>query len=238
MNKKKKETPLILLKSLEKFVNLKGKQFEVIDSESFLLKVIEKDDEPVFYFNIEKYERQNGFLVSRKPNSETNQGEFRTWIPTVQLESDFEKWLNLMTQYETTHSFYDDPIVKAFSDEYFADFEIIDDDADFVPFTTKQILILDRYLEYIEENIDNYKSEENEKVIESVKQDISSLRKNLTAKSKSFIVRSLSNIWGKLTKLGTRFIADFTSETKREIVKRSVKGLIDFAIETGSNILT
>jgi len=241
MNRKKKELPLIIWKSLEKFVTLKGKQFEVIDTENFLLKVVEKDDEPTFYFNIEEYRLTNGspqFLMSRKPKSDTSQVEYRTWVPVSQLETQFETWLNLMTQYETTHSFYDDPIVKAFSDEYFTDFEMVDEDADFAPFTTKQISILDKHLEYIEENIDSYKSEENEKVIEDVKHDISSLRKNLTSKSKIFVIRSLSNIWGKLTKLGAKFMTDFASETNRELLKRSVKGVIDFAIETGSNFLT
>jgi len=234
MNKKKKELPLIMLKSLEKFVTLNGKQFEVIDSEMFLLKVIEKADDPVFYFNIEKYDLRSGFLVSRKPHNETKQSEYRTWINTDQLEGQFEEWLNLITQYEKTHSFYDDPIVKAFSDEYYTDFEIIEDiDADFVPFTTKQILILDKYLEYIEENISNYKTDENEKDIESIKQDISSLRKSLTSKSKTFVVRSLSNIWGKITKLGTKFLNDFTSEANRELVKRSVKGVFDIVIKAG-----
>jgi hypothetical protein len=241
MNKKKKELPLIVLKQLERFTSLQGKQFEIIDPENFLLKVVEIDDEPIFYFNIESYELNNSsyhFLMSRKPRSETFQGQYRTRIPIAKLEEQFAEWLKLLNQYESTHSFYDDPIVKAFSDEYFDDFEIIDEDADFAPLTTKQILILDEHLEYIEENIDKYKSEENEKTIERVKQDITSLRKSLTSKSKSFVFRSLCNIWGKLTKLGTQFITDFTSETKREIVKRSVKGLITLAINEGSKMLT
>ena len=51
MNKKKKELPLTIWKALEKYVNLKGKEIEIVDSGTFLLKVIENDNEPVFYFN-------------------------------------------------------------------------------------------------------------------------------------------------------------------------------------------
>ncbi|MCL2328618.1 MAG: hypothetical protein FWC39_08930 [Bacteroidetes bacterium] len=232
MDKKKKDVPLIILKSLEKFVALNGKQFEVIDSENFLLKIIEKDDEPTFYFNIEKYEPKNGVVISTKPKSETQQGEHRALISVTQLETQIDTWLNLVAQYKATHSFYDDPIVKAFSDEYFADFEIIEEDV--TPLTTKQILFLDEYLEYLDNNIDTHKTEENGQAIESIKQDISSLRKNLTTKSKSVIARGFANIWGKLTKLGTEFIINFTSEAKRELVKQSVKGvkkLAAFAID-------
>ena len=240
MNKQKKKLPIVILKSLEKFVTLKGEKFEIIEPDNLLLKVVEKDDDTVFYFNIEQFKLVNGgyqFYMSRKPQNENNQGEYKSWIPIAHLEKQFETWLKLIEQYETINSFYDDPIAKAFSDEYFTDFEIIDEDADIAPFKIKQILILDKYLEYIEQSIDNYKTEENEKSIENIKQDIYSLRKNLTSKSKVYIIRGLSNIWGKLTKLGTKFITDFTSEAKREVVERSVKGLIDLVIETGGNLL-
>ena len=95
--------------------------------------------------------------MNRKPKSEDNQQEYRTWKPITDLEKEFSIWLNLLNQYKSINSFYDDSIVKAFSDEYFTYFEIIDEDAETAPFSTQQILALDEHLAYIEDNIDKYK---------------------------------------------------------------------------------
>lgn len=240
MNNKKK-LPLRILKSLEPFVNLIGEKFKVLEPKGNLLLVSDIDSESDFYFKIEQYQKkQNGsfqFLMDRKPNSEDDPEKYRTWIEIKHLETEFKRWLNLLEEYETTESFFDDPILDSFKEEYYAEFEIINEDADRKPLNTKQILLLDSHLEYIEEKIDNYKNEKNEEIVSEIKNNVIELRENLTTKSKKWVVNRLATIWAKLSKQGTKFIKEFVNQTKTEGIKQGAKALIEFIKENGTELL-
>ena len=132
-----------------------------------------------------------------------------------------------MKRYETVNSFFDDPIIQSFSDEYFAEFEIIDEDADVNPFNTHQILILDEHLEILYSKIDKYITLDNESQMESIKSDIRELQKNLTSKTKKWVIRNLSNIWAKMTKQSTLFLKEFLIEAKKTIIRESIKYVLE-----------
>ncbi|GGZ65291.1 hypothetical protein [Mesonia mobilis] len=237
----KKKLPLRILKSLEPFVNLIGEKFKVTEPKENLLLVLDIDSESDFYFKIVQYQKkQNGsfqFLMDRKPKNEDEPEKYRTWIEIKNLEIEFKKWLNLLEQYETTESFFDDPIVDSFKEEYYAEFEIIDEDADRKPLNTKQILLLDSHLEYIEEKIDNYKNEKNKEIVSEIKNDVVDLRENLTNKSKKWVINRLATIWAKLSKQGTKFIKEFVNQTKTEGIKQGAKALIEFIKENGTELI-
>lgn len=138
-----------------------------------------------------------------------------------------------MNRYESVNSFFDDPILQSFADEYFAEFEIIDEDANVKPFNTHQILVLDEHLETIHNKIDSYKTDENEIEMESIKSDIRELQNNLTSKTKKWVIRNLSNIWAKITKQSPLFLKDFLIVAKNAIIQESVK----YAIVHGINMI-
>jgi len=115
---------------------------------------------------------------------------------------------------------------------------IVEEEADTKPFSTKQILLLDNYLEGIDKKLNEFSTEQNKSDIQDIQTDIELLRENLTTKSKKWVVSNLSKIWGKIAKQGTRFIKEFLSDSKKEIVKQSVKGLIEFIKENGTDLLT
>ncbi len=240
--RKKKDLPLTILKSLEPFVNLKGDKFEVVDPKENLLKVIDKDLESKFHFTIEKYQKaSNGtfqFLMTRAPKSEHDNGNYHAWVDISSLSPQFEAWLNLLTQYESTTSFFDDPIVEEFYNEFYAEFEIIDDeDADKKPFATKQILLLDNYLETVDNKLSELITSNNEVEINDIKESIILLRENLTIKSKKWVISKLTQVWAKIAKQGVSFIKEFLSESKKELIKQGIKGLIEFVVENGQNLL-
>ncbi len=225
----KKRLPLHVLETLEKYVQLTGEQFEVIDPEDFLLKIIDKEKSSDFYFNLEGYKVDNGLklLVDWKPINKESTANSKKWITDKQLDGYFSNWVALLERYETVNSFFDDPIIKSFADEYFAEFEIIDEDSDIKPLNPKQILLLDEHLEYIEKNIEKYQTENNASQIQDIKSEIIELRENLTSKTKTWVVRNLSNIWAKITKQGTPLLKEFLSETKKIAIKEGIQYLIE-----------
>jgi hypothetical protein len=148
----KKKIPLQVLESIEPYVNKRGTSYESIEPKNFLLKFVDKDEKSDFYFNVEEYKLDTDFklLIDFKPQSKQSTANRKTWIKVNLLETHFSNWLKLLEGYDKLKTVFDDPILEAFADEYFTEFEIIDDDADFKPFPTKQILLLDNHLENIQ----------------------------------------------------------------------------------------
>lgn len=239
--RKKKDLPLVILKALEPYVDLKGDKFEIIEPKENLLKVIDKDIDSDFHFTIEKYQQTKNlgfqFLMTRSPKNATDNGLYQAWVDISGLGGQFDAWLKLLNDYESVNSFFDDPIAKSFSDEFFAEFEIIDEDADINPLNTKQILSLDSYLASVETKLAEFTTDENSQDIQEIKEEILQLKDNLTKKSKKWVVSKLSNIWAKIAKQGTKFIKEFLSESKKEFIKQGVKGVIDYVKENGQDLL-
>ncbi|MFA7379916.1 MAG: hypothetical protein WC150_05605 [Bacteroidia bacterium] len=239
--RKKKDLPLVILKALEPFVNLKGDKFEVIEPKENLLKIIDKDLDSKFHFTIEDYQKTNSnifqFLITKCPRNINDSGSYQTWVEVTSLKGQFEAWSNLLNEYESVNSFFDDPITKSFKEEFYAEFEIIDEEAESKPLKTNQILLLDKYLEAIGNRLSEFETENNTKDIKEIKQDIIVLRDHITNKSKKWVVTKLTSIWAKIAKQGTKFIKEFLSESKKEIIKQGVKGLIDTLKENGADLL-
>lgn len=240
--RKKKDLPLIILKALEPYVGLKGDKFEVVEPKEKLLMVIDNDVDSNFHFTIEQYQKNKSnntfqFLMTRSPKSTSDNGQHQTWVEISGLGGQFDSWIKLLDEYENVNSFFDDPITKSFKDEFYAEFEIIDDDADTSPLNTKQILLLDSYLDSIDNKLSEYATEINTQDIQEIKEEILQLRDNLTRKSKKWVVSKLTNIWAKIAKQGTKFIKDFLNESNKELIKQGVKGVIDYVKENGIDLL-
>lgn len=240
--RKKKDLPLAILKALEPYVKLKGGKFLIVEPENNLLKVIDKEEESTFHFTIEKYQKNINsakfqFLMSRSPRNQDNIEVYQSWIDINNLSAQFDTWINLLDEYENIDSFYDDPILNSFYEEFFTEFEIVDDNADVDPFDTKRILLIDDYLEKLDTELEKYKTEDNKNEILEIQNDIIVLRDNLTTKSKKWIVENVSKIWAKIAKKGTKFIKQFLSESQKEIIKQIVKATIEFLKENSSELI-
>jgi hypothetical protein len=228
----KKTIPLVILKAFESFVDLKGELFLVTQPENSLLKIIDNDKDSNFYFNAAQYEKQQGgaykLLIDYKPVSHIDPANSTVWIDVKDLQSYFKIWIGLLEEYAEVKSFFDDPILKSFTEEYYAEFEILDDDnAHINPLSIKQIMLIDQHLEFIEENLEKYETESNREQLQEIKNDIIILRNNLTNQSKAWVIKHLSKTWGKLTKQGTKFLKDFLTEAKKQVIVEGVKFLLN-----------
>jgi hypothetical protein len=230
MNKKKK-LPITILKSLESFVNLTGDKFKIIDPKENLLFILDIDNTSDFYFKIEQYKNmQNGsfqFLMDRKPVNEHNSGNFRGWIEIKNLEAQFKSWLNLLDQYETIPSFFDDPIIKSNAEKFFQKFELIDEKADLETFDLEQQLFLEEYLENSKEKLKKLKQNQPpEKAIEIeiLEKETDEIKNALTTESKKKIMVRLSKFWGRAQKTGLQVIKEIFVSVTAELAKRLMLG--------------
>jgi hypothetical protein len=230
MNKKKK-LPIAILKSLESFVNLTGEKFKIIDPKENLLHVLDIDNTSDFHFKIEKYEKkQTGyfqFLMSKKPINEKDNGIKRNWIDIKNLESQFKDWLDLLDQYESIESFFDDPIIKSNAEKFFQKFDIIDENANKETFNLEQQLFLEEYLDNSRKKLEKLKKGETEEKIieiEILETETEEIKSALTIESKKKIMVRLSKFWGRAQKTGLQVIKEIFVNVITELTKRLLLG--------------
>lgn len=226
----KKDLPLHVLKALEPFVSLHGELFKIIDPENSLMLAVDKDENSKFYYSIDSFEYSNSqyvFTVSYSPYNDHEIKAKAKRIIASALQDHFKDWTNLLQNYNTIKSFYDDPVLKTFEAEFISEYEFLEEDAEVNPFKTTQILQLDFLLETISARLLEMSDDSNIDQIEIINNDISELRNNLATRSKKWVLEQFSKIYGKIAKQGTIFIKEFWSEGKKELIKNLVKGLID-----------
>lgn len=236
MAKNKKDLPVDVLKSLTKFYEVQGENFQrVSPKEGELLRYIDKDPTSEFYFVIKSYkygDKGLKFVIERKPNSTRSVNLTIREVLLKDLEIELFNWINIIDTYSQLQSPYDDPIVDAYAKEAIQDyFQIIDDDADTNPYDIKRVLLLDEYLASIEEGIDEFQNNSNEEDVKKVKELAEEIRANLTTKTKRWVVHRFSVLYGRIAKVGIPAIKKLIEfgwkEAAKELIKNAVKKTIE-----------
>ena len=224
----KKKVPLQVHEFMEPYLDKKGENFQTIEADGFMMKFIDNDSNSDFYFNIEQYKIDRDFqlLIDFKPINKQSITNRKTWIKAQELQTQFSIWLKLLEGYNSVRTIYDDPIVESYSNDFYEEFEVIDEEADKVPLSPDQILLLDKHLEFIENEIEKHITSKNSNEIILIQEGILDLRNNLTKKSKKWVVKRLSKIWGRIAKQGVPLIKEFLTEVRKEIIKHVVKHLL------------
>ncbi|RQO33767.1 hypothetical protein DBR39_22615 [Chryseobacterium sp. KBW03] len=227
----KKNLPLSVLKALEPFVGLQGKLFTIEDPGNNLVNAKDKDPSSKFYYVIEKYEIASDgreiYSVNYSPKDEKEVKATYIRILRDDLTTNFNNWVLSLENYGKVKSFYDDPILESYEEEFFSNFEFVDEDADIRPFKTTQILQLDYLLEQVSSRLIEMVDDNNRQEIQSIITEISEVRENLPTRSQKWIVEHVSKIYAKIAKQGMKFMKEFWAEGKKEIIKNIVKGIIE-----------
>ena len=227
---RKKNTPLAVLKAIEPFIDKDGENFISADPENDILRIKDIDVNSDFYFHVEKYEQrsnQHQILINYKPHTEHNVEPKRTWISVTKTTNFFTIWVNLLKGYEKVKSPFDDPIAETFKEDYFTEFELIDEEYK-KPLKPAQILFLDEYFEKVEDKIIEHKNESNSEQIKVILEEIHELRDNLSIKAKFWIINQICWIWAKMTKIGPKIMKDFVDEGNKRLVKESVTQIYNY----------
>lgn len=223
----KKKIPLAILEILEPYLSKGIDSIKIVNPGNGLLKFIDADEKSEFYLFIEKARIQNNMLnllVDKKPASKDSISNSPAWIEALTFDKYFNAWVDLLNRYNNIKSIYDDPIEKKYQDEFYSEYEIIDDDANYNSFTLKQQLWLDNYLENIILVIDQHDPGKTDKILQDIKNMSHELKSNLTKLPKKIIVKNLSAIWAKARKYGLPVLKEIYLEFQKELIKQLVQG--------------
>jgi len=231
----KKDIPISLRKILDdEYLNAKG-LFEYQFVKNSIILFNDSDTKSKYHFEVVSVEEKSDphFNINYYPSSDLNLVPFSGNVKISQFRSHFKKWKSLLIQSNSESPLFDDPIIESFRDDYYTEFEIVDEEKN-KTLKPKQILLLDSYFEKIDKKIEKHINESNSEQIAEIKEDILELRENLSSKTKVWIANKVSWIWAKMTKLGPKLMKDFVNESNKQIVKESVSQII----EIGKNLLS
>ncbi|PKP30415.1 MAG: hypothetical protein CVT99_13915 [Bacteroidetes bacterium HGW-Bacteroidetes-16] len=226
----KKKIPLAVLELLEPYLAKGIDSIRTVEPETSLLKFVDSDEKSEFHFTIEQAKYENKLLlvlVDREPRNKEIVASYRTWIDATTLENNFNDWVGLINRYNNIKSIYDDPIEKKYQDEFYADFEIIEEDADVYSFNLAQQIWIDNYLDKIILTIDKFDIKNEISDLQEIKESSQVLRDDLTRLSKKQIIQKLSKIWAKARKHGLIILKEIYIEFRNELIKQLIKGQLN-----------
>lgn len=224
--KKKKEIPLTLLKIATEIVR-KYPMIDVVFGDGSIMTFKDNDPTSNFRYAMVRYKIVRGtevlYEVNFFPESSERLFEYSTSVEPYLLLEHVTKWAEIVKSFDETPSIFDDPILKAYEEEFEKEFDIMDDDANEQPFSVKQQLYLDDYLENAIDKLENLKQNKSEDVkgkISDVQKDAQHIRMSMTNNTKREVMKKMSKFWAKCMKLGIEVIKELTVQVAVEGFKR------------------
>tara|TARA_R110002096_G_scaffold135456_2_gene287418 strand:- start:362669 stop:364168 length:1500 start_codon:yes stop_codon:yes gene_type:complete len=224
---KKELTPLVVHKAIEPYVDKKDGLFKRVSSDKDLIRFKGSSIDSNFFFHIKSHRKQgnqNLILLEYQPFTAESVESRASWVKSDQksIDTHFQIWFKLLSEFKSTKSVFDDPIEKGFQEDYYSYFEIIEEEKD-KPLEPSSILPLYEHFEEIRLKLDEYKNEENTHEIENIQEEINDLNKNLTVSGRQEIANRICLVWAKLTKLGIKYIKEFVEVSRKYVMKEAAK---------------
>ena len=232
---KKTDLPLVLLQSLNRLNVQLPKLAEETDglvtktfSDNNLICFEYADEDSGFQFELIKLELSNStpiisFQIS--PSSNINNDKSVKRLQEKEVVANFQNWLGWLKVYEKSNLTEEDEFLKKYQEEFYTEFEIVDEDANTSPFSVEQQLFLDQYLAYVETKLIP-QAKDNVEIAEIII-DVKLLREDLGRETKKNISKKFSSIFAKLRKSSIKLLGEFYGAAKKELFKRLITGGLD-----------
>lgn len=230
---KKEQTPLVVHKAIEPYLDKKDGLFKRVNSEKDLIRFEGSAVDSNFFFHIKSHRNQNNqnqILLEYQPFSPESVASKTVLVKSElkNLDTHFQVWFKLLEEFKKTKTVFDDPIETGFQEDYYSYFEIIEDEKN-KPLESASILPIYEHFEGIRLKLDEYKTEENSSKIEEIQEEINQLNKNLTVSGRQEIANRICKVWAKLTKLGVKYIKEFVEVSRKYIMKEAAKRAFQLA---------
>ncbi|WP_372643762.1 hypothetical protein [Ancylomarina sp.] len=227
-----KEYPLVYLQTIQSVFtqirNIVEKHSSLINIEKdhdFEIKIVDMDPASTFEFCISKPEyKQNKvlFLLNRIPYQTNNLEPHKGQMFAEQITRHLQTWIGLIRQYNNIQISPEDKILKAYEDEFFDNFKLVDEDANEKPYEVGKQLMLAEFLDSAIVALSNHDTVHEDLIIEAreIKEELPNLTKQAT-------VKRLSRFFALVRKKGVEFLKSLIIAAKDEAIKQVVSGGFD-----------
>ncbi|MCX8486114.1 MAG: hypothetical protein ORN53_02860, partial [Crocinitomicaceae bacterium] len=212
----KKDIPLNVLNIIQPYMKRKSKHYVLVDPKSSMLLFKDQDERSKFFFEIKSFSYpQNIFhlAIEYSPRTVDSIEPVARNIRSSDLDKFFSQWLKYLAQYSEV-SIYDDPILKQYHEEFFQEFQILDDGANTSSFDLQTQFWLDEYCDTMSLKLGEMETVENNKEITKIQEDIKELKDKQSSLTKNEVISRLSLIWAKSRKLGLNFLNEIFTKVR------------------------
>lgn len=187
------------------------------------LEIIIKDLAPKSNFNFKiSNPRQVNSKINYKleytPRNTTSVEPGTITVESERVMNTLKGWIHRINEYNKITITKKDKIVSEYADEFYEDFEIIDEDAEENPFELEKQLILHNFLikaiTVLEEDGDN----------QHLIEEAQDLKANLPKLTKKATIRKLSNLFAKIRHKSLPLIKEVLDVAQKELYKRITNG--------------
>lgn len=228
---KKKDLPLTILNQINEFKNNFPNITKFVKIENCLIRYEDKDPDSDFFFQINSYSKSNNefiYNITYKPTSEINTDESSRNLSFKGVNTILTTWGNIIKQYNSTDFFIEeeDPIIEFYTEEFYNEYKLLEDDADYKPFELDKQLLVSAYLEKSVDYIDKINDEKTRNELNHAKELAIKLNENLTELTKNEVVFKLSKFWAETRKKGLPIFKEIFMELAKELVKEFGKKML------------
>lgn len=232
----KKDIPVDLLKAIEAIAQSNLDIIQLRADDNTYYSFVENDPKSKNFFRIfidgtkriNNYDGRNYAFEFKPANTSTTSAKVVQGTMNF-LTDQFENWLKIIKDYESTVSIHDDNFTKQYADFYYNEFKTSDSDAFISPFNPDQQNILDLYLDSFYDTIEN----SGESITENIKQqlliEIKNIKNDLPVSTKAQVVKRVTHVFGKVYKVSKELGKELVSEAKKHLFKK----LIELGVEYG-----
>ncbi|NLP59520.1 hypothetical protein [Lutibacter sp. B1] len=220
----KKKIPIGLRKIIDEVYRENENLFKLEFNENSIAKFLDSDSESDFFFEIKKINTENvnrniTYTVEYKPYNEETLAPRTVPVTLANFKAFFLKWKSLLIESNKMSPLFDDNFTQTYYDEIAPQFEILDDDAEYKPFTILQqkriIEFLDKAEEILKEQKNNLDAENTIELIENTKSTI-------TKSTKKEVIKNIRKIIAKGfkvgLKIGEKLLIEFTTELAKKLI--------------------
>ncbi len=232
MINKKKHT-LILLQTVEKlfkrirtFVEVNSDILELTKNEPFELLIEDKSKYSDFQFSVSNPTQNNSNkIIFEAEYNPTNSVSLATKkVPTEEnsIVTLLEKWTNLIKAYNKTELSAEESILNEYEQEFYANFEILDEDADTKPYELEKQVIIHTYFVNVIHLL-----KQNEKENADLIKEAEEIKDNIPSMTKRTTVKKISGFFAKVRKKSLPLLKEVLELGRKEVIKRGIKFLLD-----------
>jgi hypothetical protein len=238
--------PLVLLKGIEgildTFSDIEEQNSEVIIEANpgnradermintgftpYYLSYIPRDETYDFYFELRGIRFINNvvdYWLVFKPMNSSSVEEAEVTGKLDAAESRLKSWITLLKQYNTVRLSKKDRFTAESAQQFYADFELVDEDADTKPFDNNKQMFLYHFLEHIKKKVEDTEGADQQQLNEII-DEINLLEMHIPVFTKAAVVKGLSKIFAKVQVFSLKLIVDIFDVAKKEIIKAALYG--------------
>lgn len=230
----KGKVPLAFLEELDPARNAALRHVTAVDEQGTVLHLRGKAHTSEFYFKILKSEnRKTGggiflhYLAEYKPKSKGDTDSKQAWLQLGDAIKALTNWLALIEGYFITNTILDDPLLQSYADQFYSQFEGLDDTSAQAGLSLEHQLKLNDYLTFVRGKVAALKegrSAEDVAKLEEIEAEAEELQSNMTRENKGSIARRLSRLWAKAQRVGLDVIKEIFVSVASEIATKMLTG--------------